>query len=242
MTLSWALLGEAACSESPKPTDGAQSAPSSVAGAAGSAGASGAGTAGTLGGSGAIAAGKAGQPAAGAGGSSGGGSSPKEECPATPPTGSCSGQVVACAYPTCCGSTVARCVGGDWTLDEAPCPVGACPPEFPTDGAPCSACPAKGVCKQDLCATEGTASDATCVGGVWHVSKQDCDACGKFTCKPGEVCLQVQSSPPPPFDNPGCIPNPCPSGPLSCDCGVVLCTALICSVEHSKKLSCVQGL
>lgn len=102
-----------------------------------------------------------------------------------------------------------RVEDADAAVDPEPCPN-----EAPTPGA---ACAVEGsTCWYLLCETRGQI-EATCTGAAWSVAESPCEAqCGRtdVTCEPGQICIMHVGG----AVSESCEPNPCSTGPLTCDC------------------------
>lgn len=91
----------------------------------------------------------------------------------------------------------------------------------------------------DLCEQTGDALGASCDGVSWSVENE---ICGPVYCPNGipcgenEVCLILFTGFEASFD---CVPNPCPTQPLECDCAQLLCDEeYLCTEAKGGQVTC----
>jgi hypothetical protein len=113
-----------------------------------------------------------------------------------------------------------------------------CPAEPPTDGSSCI-CEAGLKCAYYLCDQSGDQLGATCDGTSWSVESEICTPLycpNGIPCGGDSVCLVILTGFEAFFD---CVPNPCPTQPLSCDCAAAICDAgYVCTSATAGQITC----
>jgi hypothetical protein len=195
----------------------------------------------TTGTGGGAASGSGGAPTTGSGGGQPAGCPAAEPTPDTP----CNldpGET--CSYGDSCCPPVYGCIDGMWSPFDVACAApAACPLDPPPAGSACGdQCLQWSPCGYPC--NQATSVLAECANGAWQATSSACSdvvMCGDATCAPGEICLATAGGPGISY---ACTTNPCPPGPLSCECAGSLCGGEMyeCHVDSGDQVSCACSM
>lgn len=118
----------------------------------------------------------------------------------------------------------------------------SCPDTPPTAGSACEPCAPLLSCTYNDCGGAGR-TVATCAANAWQVETEACSVtqCDGLQC--GEqVCLTIQGQA---AGDKRCVDDPCPGGPLTCECAASLCTgefnADVCGIFGPNHVKCTAS-